>query len=257
MNPSNQNFDKALSGDYKLSIKSVFERANTLSKKSFASMIQALAILFLIMFVVSMLFIQAYDIQTVEDFNNLGQGQSSMINIVLTLVLAPLITGILMMGVSNARSEKTNAVSVFNFLSLSILLCLASLITSILITIGFALLIAPGLYLYLTTKFTLPLIADKRLSPINAIIMSVKILHRYAFHLLLIMLIFAVLMVVVFFTLGLAFIWVGPLYFNVFGVLYQDIVGDDTEKPLEQDVENEIGGEKNIARSNGETHFDA
>lgn len=249
MNKYDHQFEKALSGHYQLSIKDVFERANELTKKNFASMVQAIFVLFFALTVLGMLIVEIYNIQTIEDFNALEQSQSSIINIVFTLALAPLIAGIIMMGIRNARGQSTSVSNVFSVLSLSLLLALGSLVTSILITLGLALFVLPGVYLYLTTKFTLPLIADKGLSPITAIIMSVKILHKYVFHLLLITIVFAVLMVIVFMTLGLAFVWVGPLYFNVFGVLYQDIIGGNETNPEKQSVEQ---GTK--AR---ETHFDA
>ncbi|GBL02921.1 stress protein [Glaciecola sp. KUL10] len=249
MNKHDSQFEKALSGRYQLSIKNVFERANDLTKKNFTSMVQAIFVLFFALTVLGMLIVEVYGIQTIEDFNSLEQSESSIINIIFTLALAPLIAGIIMMGIKNARGQKTTAGNVFSLLSLSLLLALGSLVTSILITLGIALFILPGLYLYLTTKFTLPLIADRGLSPISAIIMSIKILHKYVFHILLITLVFALLMMLVIMTLGLAFVWVGPLYFNVFGILYQDIVGGE-EQPtqLEEDKQTQ-----NIR----ETHFDA
>jgi hypothetical protein len=249
MNKHDNQFQQALNGHYQLSIKSVFERANELTKKNFTSMVQAIFVLFFALTVLGMIIVEVYGIQSIEDFNALGQSESSIINIIFTLALAPLIAGIIMMGIKNARGQKTTVGNVFSLLSLSLLLALGSLVTSILITLGLALFILPGIYLYLTTKFTLPLIADRGLSPINAIIMSVKILHRYVFHLFFITLVFAFLMILVFMTLGLAFVWVGPLYFNVFGILYQDIVGG--EQDLVQVTDNEYSD------NSRETHFDA
>lgn len=252
MNKYNEEFKHALSGEYRINIKRLFERSNELCKKSFASMVQALFVLFFVMVIVSMLFIEALDIQTLEDFETLEQSQSSLINITLTLILAPLITGIIMMGVNNARGQSTRVSNIFSFLSLSVLLAIASLLTSVLITIGMALFILPGLYLYLTTKFTLPLIADRGLRPIAAMVLSVKILHRHALHILLIMLVFVMLMLLVFITLGLAFIWVGPLYFNLFGLLYEDIVGHRKSA-----TDEDLSPTQAINQKGEDTHFDA
>ena len=223
-------FAYALSGQYQLSIKSLFERANSLTKNNFGPMLQGFLVLIAFMFVSISLFSSYFGVETIEQLSSLPEQQVSLMNITLTLVIAPIIAGLFMLAIKNARGKKTSVKDTFAYFSQTIMLALASLLVSILTTLGLALFILPGVYIYLTTKLALPLIADAKLSPLQAVIMSIKICHKYVFHLLVIMLVFVALMFLVVMTLGLAFVWVGPLYFNVFGVLYTDLMAspDDT-----------------------------
>jgi hypothetical protein len=69
--------------------------------------------------------------------------------------------------------------------------------------------------------------------------------NQYLLQLTVLFAIFLVLFVIGMLTFGLAFIWVLPLYYNVTGILYNDLFGTDVEAPQTQ------------AGNSEETHFDA
>ena len=89
-------------------------------------------------------------------------------------------------------------------------------------------LILPGLYLFVATTFTLPLIADKKLGVLQAIITSCKAVNQFILSFIVLFVIFLVLFLLSIFTFGLAFLVIMPLYFVVTGMLYTTLF-DTTE----------------------------
>jgi uncharacterized membrane protein len=85
------------------------------------------------------------------------------------------------------------------------------------------LLVAPAFYVFMATTFTLPLIADKQLTPFTAISLSVRMTNAYLFQMTVIFLIFLALFIGVIITFGFALLWVGPYFFNVKAVLYTEL----------------------------------
>jgi uncharacterized membrane protein len=102
-------------------------------------------------------------------------------------------------------------------------LALASVCIDILFAIGISLFVIPGFYVFAATTFTLPLIADKKMRPLSAIMYSIKMSNVYIWKMLQLHLIFLAMLFVVLISFGFAYIWIGPLYFNVKAVLYQDL----------------------------------
>jgi uncharacterized membrane protein len=86
-----------------------------------------------------------------------------------------------------------------------------------------------AIYTVTATVFVFPLMADKNLGPISALICSIKAVNANIFKMLALFGIFFVLMFFVLLSFGFAYLWIGPLYFNVKAVLYQDIFGQASE----------------------------
>ena len=223
---------RTLDGKYQFDIKNVFSRANDLVKKHFSSLVQACVLVFLVLVIMALI------MQSIQDtFQALFQ-------IAVVLVIAPLQTGLYMMGVSAARRQHVRVFDLFNYLSLTIVLALTHLITIILTQLGTVLFIIPGIYMVVASTFALILVADRQLTAVSAIILSCRIVNRYFWQMLLLLAIFLVLILVSIFTLGFGLIWVMPLYFCAIGVLYEDMVGYTTSEKQGHD-------------SNGESTFDA
>jgi uncharacterized membrane protein len=152
------------------------------------------------------------------------------------MALAPLFAGLYMLGVCAARGESIRMVGLLAYLPYSLAILLSFVIITLLTQLGFALLILPGLYVFVACKFTFPLIIDRGLSPIQAIKVSILCVSRYWVQFTVLYLIFVLLMLLSVMTFFIGFIWVAPMYYQVKGILYRDLF--DTDQPL-QIVNNE------------------
>jgi hypothetical protein len=149
--------------------------------------------------------------------------------------------GVEMMGVYHAVGLKTNSKLIFAFLKRGSWVAVCALLTSVLVTLGMSLFYLPGIYLAVALSLTLPLVVEKKLSPIKAIVLSLqvtrfqwfKLLAIYTFLFLALFLSILPLVIiantpfsvmgVMFFLIALTFL--APLFYNVKGILYREIFG--------------------------------
>lgn len=200
-----------------LSVKSVLQQGNALVKRDFFNWFQATVILALVFIVFGAV---ASQYVTFHEDNTFTIQHQSIIEIVGVVVLAPLFTGLYVMGVRAARGNKITVFEVFKFFPQVFLVALTQLLISILVQIGAILLIIPGVYLWMASVFALPLVAEKRLSPIQAIITSCRGFNKNWSSLLAIYGVMFLLFITVPLSYGLTILWVMPLYFCVMGIAY-------------------------------------
>jgi len=175
---------------------------------------------------------------------------STILNVLVTVVIWPFLAGIEMMGVYHSLGKATHPKMVFAFLSRGSWVALCALLTSLLISLGFQLLIIPGVFLAVVLSLTIPLVVDQKLSPSLAIKVSIQALRFKFFQLLsLYMVLFMVLIGLLFpiallaessfgpiaialFLFGMTYL--APLYYNVKGILYRDIFGSSIDEHRSQ-----------------------
>ncbi|MBT0586331.1 hypothetical protein [Alteromonas oceanisediminis] len=215
---------KALQGDIAINAIDAFRRGNTLTRQSFGTFALAAAIIFTVVVVCLYLALSVLNV-SLENYNSLDATPRAVIDIVLVLILSPLMAGMMMMGISKARGKHIEVSDLFQWISLTIILALGSLIASILVQVGLRLLVLPGLYLAIATTFTLPLIADKKMTALSAIMLSIRVVNKYLGQFVVFFLITFALFFIAILTLGIGLVWVIPLYFNAKGVLYEQLFG--------------------------------
>lgn len=229
---SSDSLQSTLDGKYRFDIKSVFSRANERVKKHFSALVQGCVVVFLALVIMALI------------MQSIQESLQAVFQIALVLVVAPLQTGLYMMGVNAARNQRVRVFDLFAYLPLTIVLALTHLITIILTQLGTVLFIIPGIYMVVASTFALTLVADRKLTAISAIILSCRVVNRYFWQMLSVLVIFLVLILISILTLGFGLIWVMPLYFCAIGVLYEDMFGQiDQESP--------------VAENRGESTFDA
>lgn len=227
-NSSNDSFSSnGFNGQYDFNIKEILKRAYLLSAKNNWTLVLALICIFALTFVIYFIYLDAFEI---KDFSllmtaesPLTQGQQVIIELTLTIVLAPLWAGVTMLAIGTNRNVSQSAISIFEHYKILPSLALASGVVSIFFTMGIALFFLPGFYIFTVTTFTLPLIADKKMTPIKAIICSTRMSNIYLWKMLQLYLIFLLMLFIVVISFGFAYFWIGPLYFNAKAVLYQDL----------------------------------
>ena len=232
------NIESALKGDYQINVKAILTESWQQTLKSRLAI--NLGLLFsLILGILVSLLVSNY-LGGIESV--LADPDASMLlNVVVTIAVWPFIAGVEMMGVLNAVGLKTAPKMTFGFLKRASWVVLCALLTSILISLGFQLFILPGIFLAVTLSLTIPLVIEKKMTPMKAIVLSIQTL-RFKFlsllvlyfilllSLLVLILPLALLLESSFAPLGIMIFLFGcsflaPLFYNVKGIVYREIFG--------------------------------
>lgn len=232
------NIERALKGDYQINVAQVLKEAWHQTQASRSSINLGLCMVLLLGMLVSMLVSQSLGgFETV-----LGDPQLIMIlNVVVTLAVWPFLAGVEMMGVLHAAGMKTQPKLIFAFLKRASWVSICALLSSVLVSIGLQLFVLPGVFLAVALSLVIPLVVEKRMTVLSALVLSVKAL-RFQWHKLL--LIYAALMMaltllvlplialaesslsigaIVLFIFGLSYL--APMFYNCKGILYREIFG--------------------------------
>ena len=242
------NIESALKGDYQIDVKNILTEAWEQTLKSRLAINLGLLFSLLLGMLVSF-FVSNYlgGIEVV-----IADPEASMIlNLIVTVAVWPFVGGIEMMGVQHAIGMKTHVKMTFSFLSRASWVVLCALFTSVLISIGFQLFVLPGIFLAVTLSLTIPLVIEKKMTPMKAIILSIQTLRFKFFAILYLYFILLLSLVVLFMPLafllessfaplGVMILLIGvsflaPLFYNVKGILYREIFGISlaTNKPID------------------------
>ena len=154
--------------------------------------------------------------------NILFQGVTNAFTVLFT-------AGLLLMGIRKVAGEQISWKMVFKGFSCAGKLIIATILQSLLVSIGFLLLILPGIYLAVGYTMTLPLIMDKGLSPWQAMEMSRKAVHKVWWKVVGLLIVMGVIFVVSLIPLGIGLIWTWPMFIIVAGFVYLQLFGDDKE----------------------------
>lgn len=241
-NTHSAGIEKALAGEYTLDVNSILREAWQYTLQSRMSINIGLFFILLLGTFVSLIasnFMGGIE-AVMEDPKSM-----SLLNILVTVVIWPFLAGIEMMGVDHAQNKNTRATMVFSFLQRGSWVALCALFTSVLISLGFQLLILPGIFLAVVLSLTIPLVVDKQLSPLQAIKISIlslrfKFFQLFRLYLLLFIALIALAssiallaeyligpIAIVLFVFGMTFL--APLYYNVKGIVYREVFCEKEE----------------------------
>ncbi len=90
---------------------------------------------------------------------------------------------------------------------------------------GVSIAIFLSLYLFICFSLTYPLIAEKKLPPIEAIIVSFKLVNKGLNQFLLLFSLLAILFFIAIIPAGLGLIFFMPFYYNLMGIVYRQLCG--------------------------------
>ena len=230
--------ESAVKGEYTIDISAVLKEAWKKTQQS------RMAINSGLLFVFSLGVLVSYFVS--EYFGGIEQAMQKpqtllLIQTLVSLVIWPFLAGVEMMGVFHAVGLKTETNLIFSFLKRASMVVVCGLFTSVLVSVGIQLFILPGIFLAVIFSLTIPLVVEKRLSPIKAMIISVQSLRFQWLKLFLVYFILTVILaisllpliilgnsnlviigiVLFFFCLS----YLAPLFYNVKGILYREIFG--------------------------------
>ncbi|WP_117235454.1 hypothetical protein [Vibrio maerlii] len=261
--------DRALSGDYKLSLGAVFREAWSCTLKTFLSFSPAIVILMMVQLGIFYLALKLQlgnpgiildAIQNPETFSQ-GIVQAIFIaNFSYEVISAPIYAGVCLMAMSHIAGLSTKPRHIGKGLQHTVPVIIATLAS--LVLQGLAGMILPFLSMYLAVAFSqsILLICEKRVSPINSLILSIRAVNKKLFIFLgaygMVSLMFIV--AVMFYGIGLIFVL--PFFFHMKGILYREMFGIKLkviakQQPDSDDDNNDQGDDGNS--NSGSQYFDA
>ena len=147
------------------------------------------------------------------------------LNFIISIALYPIMAGVLMMGLHRAVDAPVSFKMAFAYFNYSLPIIIATFCISMLIMLGFVLLIIPGIYLSIAYVFTLPLIIEKDMDFWQAMETSRKAVHQHWFKVFFTYLLMGVIYLISVIPMGIGLIWTIPLFVALHGVLYRRIFG--------------------------------
>jgi hypothetical protein len=137
----------------------------------------------------------------------------------------PIMVGIAIMGIRHSQGKAISAGSVLNYFHRAPSVILWYFLMTLMIMLGYILLILPGIYLSFAYMFSLPLVVEKDMSAWRALEVSRKAVTRIWFRAAGFFLLIMLLMTLGMIPLGIPLIWIVPwvtlayalLYFKLFG----------------------------------------
>ncbi len=133
--------------------------------------------------------------------------------------------GLLLMGIRRVAGQSITWNMVFRGFSMTQKIVVATILQSLLIGIGFLLLVLPGIYLAIGYAMTIPLIIDRRMSPWQAMEASRKAVHREWWKIAGLFLVMTLIINLSMVPLGIGLIWSWPMFIILAGVVYRSLFG--------------------------------
>jgi len=128
--------------------------------------------------------------------------------------------GLMLMGLKSARGQELRPTMVFDAFPQALPLIVLTVISWILIGIGFLFLIIPGIYLLVSYYLTELFLLDGKMKPLQAMEASRKLITRHWFSYFGLLLIMGIVLFLSVLPLGIGLIWTIPWICIVMGELY-------------------------------------
>lgn len=151
---------------------------------------------------------------------------------VSTLLSMIFVAGLMYIAVRRVAGKRYSWKMIFSGFGRLGQIIVASVLMSLLIVLGFLLLILPGIYLTIGYSLTLPLILDKGLGPWAAMEASRRVIHQKWWQVFGLYVVMYVIYFISCIPLGLGMIWTIPMFFSLTGVLYHVLTPAISEEPL-------------------------
>ncbi len=218
--------EKAIVGDYELNFNDVLNEAWCLTKGVKWKLFCAF---FLLIIISINVLIGLVTVVTTMD-GHVSVVVAVIASIIFTGLLYPMWTGIMVMGIDHSVGKNISFTYIFKYIDKLIPVVVAGFFMSILTQLGYFLLLLPGIYLFISYMFALPLVCEKDLSPWQALETSRKAIHHNWFSfagIIFAMGLITMLSGVLLFGIGL--IWTIPMTILVIGIMYRNMFGVEPE----------------------------
>ena len=155
----------------------------------------------------------------------------SLVQMIAIAATMPMIAGITILGIRHAQKKTVSSGTVFSYFHRIPGAILWYILMTLMILLGFVLLIIPGIYLSFAYMFSLPLMIEKDLTAWQALEVSRKAVTRIWFRATGFLLLISILITLGMIPLGIPLIWIVPwtalayamVYFKLFGAEAQTL----------------------------------
>ncbi|WP_188009204.1 DUF2189 domain-containing protein [Grimontia hollisae] len=250
--------ENALTGNYTLSVSRVVQEAVKLTQKHFWQFLPATFVLtaaHILIFLLTLIIMQGTHNEVIQAF--IGQrpmteelmASGRIAVFVATVLTAPLYAGASLMGLSHAIGFRTKPKHIIKGFAYAFAVTLAMSFISALQSFSSQLIPLLGVFLGITFSMTILLICEKRLRPVEAMIVSFRAITKKMITLTMVYIVIAALFVFSYATAGLALVWALPFMFNVKGVLYREMFGVGIEVTVSQEGDDDSasgGGDQEV-----------
>jgi uncharacterized membrane protein len=219
---ANGNVNDALSGNYSLDIGEVFSEAWQKISGFKLKALVAFVVLYIVLFLAMLGLTFMLGVESLAERN---PAVSLIIQSVLALIVYPMSAGILMMGIHQVSGKPVSIGMMFGYFDQTLRLFLLYIVMMIMVTIGFILLILPGIYLAVAYAMALPLLIEKKMGVWEALETSRKALSKRWFTVFGLFILLGILVALSALPLGIGLIWTIPLSVTVMGVVYKTVFG--------------------------------
>jgi hypothetical protein len=147
------------------------------------------------------------------------------VQLTISVALYPFMAGLVLIGIRRSVGLPFDFKTAFSCFTYILPIVIASLLVSLLSSIGFMLLVVPGIYLTVAYVMVIPLIIDQEMGPWQAMETSRKAVQQHWFK---VFGLYALMTIICFFSVipfGLGLIWTFPMFMVVGGILYREIFG--------------------------------
>lgn len=140
-------------------------------------------------------------------------------------VTIPMSAGVYMLGIKLVVRAPVDFSEIFRHFEKIGPLILLNILRFLMVSIGFCLLILPGIYLAVAYYLSVPLVVEKNLAPWEAMEASRKAVSHHWFKIFFLYLAVGVIVLLSMLLLGLGLIWTVPMSMLVSGVVYRTVFG--------------------------------
>lgn len=222
--------EKGIRGDYEFKIGEILSEAWEKTKGAKWTFILAV-ILYIVIYAALIVPMELIHMELLASAANpsLIISFSIVEQIVLNLVILPIWAGLFILGVRRSVNAPLEATSIFHYYNKIFSLFFTVLLMYLMIFLGLLLLVIPGIYLMFAYFMAMPLVAEKGLSPWQALETSRKtITHRW-FGVFFFGIVVSFITFVSAIPLGIGLIWTIPMIMIAYGIMYRNMFGVETE----------------------------
>lgn len=154
---------------------------------------------------------------------------ASLVQLIAIAVTMPMMVGITVMGIRHSQRKSVSPGLVLSYFHRAPGAILWYFLMSLMITIGYLLLILPGIYLTFAYMFSLPLMIEKNMGAWQALEVSRKAVTRIWFRATGFLLLISLLLTLGMIPLGIPLIWILPWVTLAFALVYFKLFGAEGE----------------------------
>ena len=154
---------------------------------------------------------------------------ASLVQFIAIAATMPMMVGITIMGIRHSQGRSVSAGSIFNYFHRAPAAILWYFLVTLLIMLGYLLLILPGIYLSFAYMFSLPLMVEKNLGVWTALEVSRKAVTRIWFRAAGFLVLISLLIALGIIPLGIPLIWIVPWVTLAFAMLYFKLFGAESQ----------------------------